>query len=114
MPAETVLEMATLNGARAMGLEDEIGSIEPGKQADFIVINMDAPHLTPAWDPVSTLVYAACGTDVDTVVIAGQEVMQQRKLLTLDEGAIIEDIRARYRQVAQRGGLEIGPRWPVI
>ena len=114
VPAETVLEMATLNGAKAMGLEAELGSLEPGKQADFIVINMDAPHLTPAWDPVSTLVYAACGTDVDTVVIAGQVVMQQRKVLTLDEGAILEDIRARYRQVARRGDLQIGPRWPVL
>lgn len=114
VPAETVLEMATLNGAKAMGLEDRLGSLEPGKQADFIVINMDAPHLTPAWDPVSTLVYAACGTDVDTVVIAGQVVMQGRKVLTLDEGAILEDIRARYLQVARRGELEIGPRWPVL
>jgi cytosine/adenosine deaminase-related metal-dependent hydrolase len=113
VPAETVLEMATINGAKAMGLEDQLGSLEPGKQADFIVINMDAPHLTPAWDPVSTLVYAACGTDVDTVVIAGQVVMQGRKVLTLDEGAILEDIRARHQEVARRGGLQIGPRWPV-
>jgi cytosine/adenosine deaminase-related metal-dependent hydrolase len=114
VPAETVLEMATLNGAKAMGLEAELGSLEPGKQADFIVINMDAPHLTPAWDPVSTLVYAACCTDVDTVVIAGQVVMQGRRVLTLDEGAILEDIRGRYREVARRGGIQIGPRWPVV
>lgn len=114
VPAETVLEMATINGARAMGLEDQIGSIEPGKQADFIVINMDAPHLTPAWDPVSTIVYAACGTDVNTVVIGGELVMHNRKVLTLDEAAILEDINRRYREVARRGGLTIGPRWPVL
>lgn len=114
VPAETVLEMATLNGAKAIGLEDKIGSIEPGKQADFIVINMDAPHLTPAWDPVSTIVYAACCTDVDTVVIAGEVVMHQRQVLTLDEGAILEDINNRYRAVARRGGIDIGPRWPII
>jgi cytosine/adenosine deaminase-related metal-dependent hydrolase len=114
VPAETVLEMATLNGAKAMGLENEIGSLEVGKQADFIVINMDAPHLTPAWDPVSTLVYAACGTDVDSVVIAGKVIMEKRKVCTLDEGAILEDIRRRYSEVARRGQLQIGPRWPVL
>lgn len=114
VPAETVLEMATLNGAKAMGLEEQIGSLEVGKRADFIVINMDAPHLTPAWDPVSTIVYAAQGTDVDTVVIDGQIVMQNRRVTTLDEAAILADIRQRYRKVGERAGLDIGPRWPVI
>ena len=114
VPAETVLEMATINGAKAMGLEDQIGSIEAGKRADFIVINMDAPHLTPAWDPVSTIAYAATGTDVDTVVIDGKIVMEHRQVRTLDEQAILEDVRGRYRAVGERGGLQIGPRWPVI
>jgi cytosine/adenosine deaminase-related metal-dependent hydrolase len=114
VPAETIMEMATINGAKAMGLAGEIGSIEAGKRADFIVINMDAPHLTPAWDPVSTITYAATGTDVDTVVIDGKLVMQHRKVLTLDEDAILEDVRGRYRAVGERGGLQIGPRWPVL
>ncbi len=114
LPAETVLEIATINGARALGLEHEIGSIEVGKQADFIVINMDSPHLIPAWDPVSTLVYSAHGSDVDTVVIQGQVVMQGRKVNTLDEESIKHDIRQRYQQVAKRAGLEISPRWPVL
>jgi cytosine/adenosine deaminase-related metal-dependent hydrolase len=114
VPAEAVLEIATIHGAKAMGLENEIGSIEVGKKADFILINMDAPHLTPAWDPVSTIVYAAHGTDVDTVVINGELVMEGRVTLTLDEGAILEDVRKRYREVGERAGLEIGPRWPVV
>ena len=114
VPAEAVLEMATINGAKAMGLADEIGSIEPGKRADFIVINMDAPHLTPAWDPVSTIAYAATGTDVDTVVIDGKIVMEHRQVRTLDEQAILADVRQRYRAVGERGGLQIGPRWPVL
>jgi cytosine/adenosine deaminase-related metal-dependent hydrolase len=113
LPAETVMEMATINGAKALGLADQIGSIEAGKRADFILINMNAPHLTPAWDPVSTIVYAATGNDVDTVVIDGKVVMQRRQVLTLDERAILDDVRRRYRAVAQRGGLEIAPRWPV-
>lgn len=112
--AETVFEMATLNGARAMGLGDQTGSLEVGKKADFILIDMDKPHLTPCYDPVSTIVYAATGEDVDTVVIDGQIVMQGRKVLTLDETAILEDIRRRYRQVEQRAGLTIKPRWPMI
>ena len=99
VPAEAVLEMATINGAKAMGLADQIGSIEAGKRADFIVINMDAPHLTPAWDPVSTIAYAATGTDVDTVVIDGKIVMEHRQVRTLDEQAILEDVRERYRAV---------------
>ena len=114
VPAETVLEMATLNGARAMGLEDQIGSLEVGKKADFILIDMDKPHLTPAWDPVSTIVYAAHGSDVDTVVIGGKLVMRGRQVLSLDEKSIVQDARRRYLEVAGRGGLPTGSRWPVI
>ncbi|MCL4561522.1 MAG: amidohydrolase [Chloroflexi bacterium] len=114
VPAETVLEMATLNGARAFGMGDQLGSIEPGKLADFIVIDTRAPHLTPSWDPVSTVAYAAHGSDVDTVVIDGQVVMEGRKVLTMDEGAIVEEAGRRAGEVARRAGLQIGPRWPVI
>jgi cytosine/adenosine deaminase-related metal-dependent hydrolase len=115
MPAETVLEMATLNGARAMGLEAEVGAIEAGKRADFIVIDLDAPHLTPVWDPVAMVVRSAVGSDVDTVVIDGQIVVQGRRLLTLDEEAIVEDVRRRYRAVARRAGVEpAGSLWPVV
>jgi cytosine/adenosine deaminase-related metal-dependent hydrolase len=114
VPAETVLEMATINGAKAMGLEQQIGSIEVGKKADFILIDMDKPHLTPAPDPVSTIAYAAHGSDVDTVVIDGKIVMQGRKVVTLDEGAILGEARRRYEEVKERGGLDIGSPWPVI
>jgi cytosine/adenosine deaminase-related metal-dependent hydrolase len=115
MPPETALEMATRNGAQALGLEADVGSIEAGKRADFIVINMDAPHLTPLWDPVATMVRSAVGSDVDTVVVDGRLVMQGRKLLTLDEEAIVDDVRRRYRDVARRAGVEhIGSSWPVI
>lgn len=114
VPAEAVLEMATINGARAMGLEDQIGSIEVGKRGDFIVIDMDKPHLTPAPDPVSTIAYAAHGSDVDTVVIDGKIVMEGRKVLTLDEKSILAEARRRFPEVTLRAGLGIGPRWPVI
>jgi cytosine/adenosine deaminase-related metal-dependent hydrolase len=115
MPPETVLEMATLNGAKAMGIDAEVGAIEAGKRADFIIINMDAPHLTPVWNPAATVVRSAVGSDVDTVVIDGQIVMQGREVLTLDEGAIVEDVRRRYRDVARRAGIdETGSTWPVV
>jgi cytosine/adenosine deaminase-related metal-dependent hydrolase len=115
MPPETVLEMATLNGARAMGIEAEAGSIEAGKRADFIVIDMDAPHLTPVWNPVATVVRSAVGSDVDTVVIDGQIVVQGRKVLTLDEEAIVEDVRQRYKEVARRAGItQYGSTWSLV
>jgi cytosine/adenosine deaminase-related metal-dependent hydrolase len=111
---ETILELVTINGAKAMGIADHAGSLEVGKRADFILINMDAPHLTPSWDPVATLVYAAHGSDVDTVVIDGQIVMQGRKVFTLDEGAILADVRTRHPALSERASLKIIPRWPVV
>jgi len=114
VPAETVLEMATLYGAKALGMEDQLGSLEPGKLADFIIVNTDAPHLTPSFDPVSTLVYAAHGSDVDTVVIDGQIVMEHRQVKTLDEIAIVNEARLRAQEVALRAGLKLGSRWPTI
>lgn len=115
MPSETILELATLNGARAMGLAPEVGSIEAGKRADFIIINTDAPHLTPVWNPVAAVVFAAQGSDVDTVVVDGKILMQGRQVQTLDEGAILEDVRRRYLDVARRAGAAaIRPVWPVI
>lgn len=114
VPAEDILEMATIRGARAMGLEDQIGSIEVGKRADFIVIDMDKPHLTPCFDPISTIAYAVHGSDVDTVVVDGKILMQNRKVQTLDEEAVVADARIRAMQVAQRAGLAIKPKWPVL
>jgi len=114
MPGETILEMATLNGARAMGLAPGVGSIEAGKRADFIIINTDAPHLTPVWNPVATVVFGAQGSDVDTVVVDGQVLMSGRRVQALDEGAILEDVRRRYHDVARRAGATgIAPLWPV-
>jgi len=114
VPAETVLEMATINGARALGLADEIGSLEAGKKADFVVLNLDRAGLTPSPNPVSTLVYAARGSDVDTVVIDGQVVVEDGRLLTLDEEAVLVEARQRAAEVYARAGVAITPRWPVV
>ena len=80
MPAETVLEMATMGGARVLGAENKIGSLEPGKKADLIVLDMNQPHLTPLYTIPSHMVYAARGADVVHSVINGNIVMQNREL----------------------------------
>jgi cytosine/adenosine deaminase-related metal-dependent hydrolase len=113
-PAEAVLEMATINGARALGWDKEIGSLEVGKQADFVAFDFDKPHLTPSMNPVSTLVCAATGADVDTVVIAGQVIVQHGQALTLDQERIVHEARKRAAAVWQRAGIPDKPRWPVV
>ena len=94
MSAETVVKMATIDGARVLGLDRLIGSIEVGKQADIIILDMDQPHLTPLYNPYSHIVYAARGGDVKTSIIAGKPVMENRRLLTMDLPAVMERVRA--------------------
>jgi len=89
LPAEQVVEMATIGGARAVHLEKLIGSLEAGKKADLIVVDTTAPHATPMYNVYSQLVYALKATDVRSVVIGGKIVMEDRKMLTLDEVAIL-------------------------
>jgi 5-methylthioadenosine/S-adenosylhomocysteine deaminase len=89
LPAKQVVEMATINGARALHLEKIIGSLEVGKKADLILVDTGAPHATPIYDVYSELVYALKATDVRTVVIAGKLVMKDRRMLTLDEKQIL-------------------------
>jgi len=90
MDAKSVIIMATIAGAKAIGLENEIGSIEVGKQADLIIIDTDKPHLTPLYNPVSHIVYTASGSDVRDVLVAGEFLVRNRKLLTLDLDDILE------------------------
>jgi 5-methylthioadenosine/S-adenosylhomocysteine deaminase len=89
LPASRALRLATIDGARAMGLDSEIGSFEVGKRADVAVVRLDRLHSTPATDAVSALVYAAGADDVETVLIDGEFVMRERGLLTLNEAEII-------------------------
>jgi 5-methylthioadenosine/S-adenosylhomocysteine deaminase len=93
MDAATVLAMTTRAAARVLGLEREIGSLEAGKRADLIVVDTHQPHLTPMYDPVSLLVYAARGSDVCHSVINGQVVLEDRRLLTIDEAQVLADAR---------------------
>jgi len=96
MDSITVLRMATIQGARALGFQDITGSLEVGKKADVIVIDTHKPHLTPMYNATSHLVYAARGSDVRHSIINGKPVMEDRKLLTLD----ITEIIARARETS--------------
>jgi 5-methylthioadenosine/S-adenosylhomocysteine deaminase len=84
MDARTVLRMATIEGARVLGLDGVTGSLEKGKRADVIVVDTDKPHLTPLYDARSHLVYAAGGSDVAAAIVEGRLVMEDRRILTLD------------------------------
>ncbi len=93
MDARTVLRMATIDGARALGLDEQIGSLEKGKRADMIVLDTCRPHLTPMYDPCSHLVYAAKGSDVVGSIVEGRVLMENRMLETLEMEKILRDIR---------------------
>lgn len=84
VPAFQALQMATLGGAKALGLEEKIGTLEEGKEADLVLFDFDQPHLTPCFDPYSHLVYAAQASDVDSVMVQGKWLLRERKFLTLD------------------------------
>jgi 5-methylthioadenosine/S-adenosylhomocysteine deaminase len=89
--AESVLGMATLGGARAIGLDREIGSLEVGKKADLIILNARQPHLVPLYHPVSHIVYSARGSDVTTVIIDGRFVLEDRRMLTINLDEVLEN-----------------------
>ncbi len=97
-----VLEMATVSGARLLGLERDLGTIEVGKKADLIVVDMRKPHIAPVHDPVSALVYNANGNDVSTVVVDGRVVVQDRRVTTVDERLIVEKATESAMSLVER------------
>ena len=104
LPAADVLAMATREGARAIGMEREIGSLEPGKRADLILVGMTSARQTPMYDPLSHLVYASRGDDVRTTIVNGKVLMREGKVLTLQEPAIL----AEARKIAGQVGKAVG------
>ena len=102
LPAREVLWMATRSGARTLGLEHEIGSIERGKKADVIIVDRDRPHLAPGPDPYSTLVYAARGSDVRTTIVDGEVLVDDFMPLRVDRAKVAADARAAARKLADR------------
>jgi 5-methylthioadenosine/S-adenosylhomocysteine deaminase len=105
VPASAALEMATIGGARALGLEKTIGSLEAGKRADLIVVAMDGARQTPMYNPVSHLVYVARGSDVRATVVNGRILMRDRRVRTLDERVVLADARAMAGKVLAAVGV---------
>ncbi|MCX6551203.1 MAG: amidohydrolase [Acidobacteria bacterium] len=97
--AETVLEMATIGGARALGMADKLGSLEPGKLADVIVVSMQSARQTPLYHPISHLVYVTRGDDVRTTIVNGRVLMRDRRMLTLDPAVVLREARAMAKAV---------------
>ncbi len=122
LTAEDALEMATVDGAQVLGLENLVGSLEPGKRADIILVDFHQPHLMLNHQPVSKLVYSARGHDVVTNIVDGRVLMENRRVLTLDEFAILDRARDVAAALVSRAGIETrdllkagwpeqGPRW---
>jgi 5-methylthioadenosine/S-adenosylhomocysteine deaminase len=111
--AETAIEMATINGAKAIGMDKEIGSLEVDKKADIIIINMHRPEWYPNYSEVQNLVYSASGDCVETVFIDGKLVMQDRKVLTVDEDEILNRCQELGDEVLKRGNLAVPSKWPI-
>ncbi|MDX6531474.1 MAG: 5-methylthioadenosine/S-adenosylhomocysteine deaminase [Blastocatellia bacterium] len=107
LPAARVLRLATIDGARALGLEKEIGSLEAGKRADVIVVKLDQLHSTPQRDVVSALVYSAIASDVRTTIIDGEVLMRDSELLRLNEASVIEEANQESKALAQRAGISV-------
>src|SRR5271154_7081299 len=104
--APAVVEMATIEGARALHMEKEIGSLEVGKKADLILISLDKPNAVPMYDVYAQIAYALKGSDVETVMIGGRFVMRDHKLLTVDEPAAVAKAREYKKSVAASLGME--------
>ncbi len=119
LPAESLIEMITINAARAFGVEKETGSIEAGKKADLTIIDFNKPHLTPSFDVAAELTRYVYGSDVETVIIDGEIVMEDRVIKTVDEGKILAEAKRIgekvYEETKDRMSKTVPVnRWKVI
>jgi 5-methylthioadenosine/S-adenosylhomocysteine deaminase len=115
MPPERCLEMATINAARALGLESEIGSLEPGKLADIAIFNLNTPRAVPANNPITSLVYSARGTDAHWVFVNGRDVIREGVLTTFAEvPKLLDEVTRRSREIVGKANLagKAKPHWP--
>jgi cytosine/adenosine deaminase-related metal-dependent hydrolase len=114
MPPETVLEMATRRGAESLLMERLVGSIEPGKRADLVFYDRDAPEWRPLLNPLNNLVYAATGSSVRSVMIDGRLVLDEGRITTVDERAVYARVEVLAREQVKRAGLSIESKWPRL
>jgi cytosine/adenosine deaminase-related metal-dependent hydrolase len=114
VPAETALEMATIQGAKALGWADEIGSIELGKKADLVLYDTKRPEWRSLFNPVNNLVYYADGRSVHTVIVDGRVLVDNYQVTFVNEWELIEEAQAIGERLLARTGISFPSRWPVV
>jgi 5-methylthioadenosine/S-adenosylhomocysteine deaminase len=116
LTAEQTLEMATLGGARALGMEDRIGSLEPGKRADLAVVSLEDVNAVPALRPVSSLIYTCRPSDVTHVVVDGRLVLDDGEVVTMEEREVLQRGSAVARRMVEESGVRhlLGAPRPVL
>ncbi len=114
VPAEQILEMATINGAKCAMLENEIGSLEVGKKADLIILNPNTLHSIPLHDPIANIVYTMSSENVESTMCNGQWLMKNREILVLNENELIEKVKEKSEEIKNRANIVLPNRFPVI
>ena len=114
IPAETALEMATIQGAKALGLGEEVGSIEVGKKADLVLFDTKRPEWRTIFNPVNNLVYNADGRSVHTVIVDGKVVVEDHNPLFVDEWELIQRVQQIGQGLMERTGVNFPSRWPIV
>ena len=114
IPAETALEMATIQGAKALGLGEEVGSIEVGKKADLVLFDTKRPEWRTIFNPVNNLVYNADGRSVHTVIVDGKVVVEDHNPLFVDEWELIQRVQRIGQDLMERTGVNFPSRWPIV
>jgi cytosine/adenosine deaminase-related metal-dependent hydrolase len=114
VPAELALELATLHGARALGLEHDIGSLEVGKKADLVLFDTRRPEWRTLFNPVNTLVYNADGRSVHTVIVDGRVVVENHTPCYVDEWELIRQVQTLGEHLLTRTDIHFAPRWPMV
>ena len=114
VPAEQVLEMATINGAKCALLENEIGSLEIGKKADLIILNPNTIHTLPLHDPVANIVYTMSSENVESTMCNGKWLMKNREILVLNEDELIKKVKEKSKDIKNKANIILPNRFPVI
>jgi len=112
--AETALELATIRGAQALGLDADIGSIEVGKKADLVLYDTARAEWSTVFNPVNSLVYNADGRSVHTVMVDGRVVVENHVPLFVDEAALITKVQTMGESMLERTGISFKPAWPIV
>lgn len=114
VPAQQIVKMVTIDGARALLWDHEIGSLEGGKKADLIIVDPDSPGMLPLHDPIANLVTSMHSSNVQSVMCDGRWVMKNRRVLLVDEEAVLEEAKIRAEAIRRRAGIELPERFPMV